>query len=96
MGILLGMTLLLLVVISIQIMLVEKRVLQRIGALEVELSKMEELPKRTRIEIGGQKKEEQMQKSDVTADMARETEAKVREKESPEDLLNEVLSEVFS
>lgn len=87
MEILSGMILLVQVVILIQIMLVEKQVLQRIGALEAKINDSEEGT------IAG----DALKLSDVEMEsMAQEQPENSREKEEQEALLNEVLSEVFS
>jgi len=85
MEVLLGMMLLLQIVISIQIMLVGKQVLQRIAGLEMKLSDVpetEEEPKRQPVPLFEQEKPVQNQ-SEWQGDKA-------------EALINEVLSEVFS
>ena len=85
MEILSGMIVLLQVVISIQIMLVGKRVLQRIDALE------------TKMTYTGKKDEETMQEEEplsIQGECVKE--AVHMSGDKAEALLNEVLSEVFS
>lgn len=85
MEVLLGMMLLLQIVISIQLMLIGKQVLQRITALEM---KMPDIPK---------KEEEMLQWEEMPLEQVKMVEKQPEwPVDKPEVLINEVLSEVFS
>ena len=98
MEILSGMILLLQVVISIQIMLVGKQVLQRIGVLEGNFTEMVVLPDKAStvpIKENGTKKVQQTFENGMS-DRVQALPENPSGKESQEALINEVLSEVFS
>lgn len=98
MEILSGMILLLQVVILIQIMLVGKKVLQRIGVLDHNVNSLTE--RMENLQIFGRKEVVTEEKQGVPDGEEKKRIAvpveKTQEKESQEALLNEVLSEIFS
>ena len=94
MEILLGMILLLQVLVSIQLMLFHRQMLQQIKKVEHKLESIDTQKKSNSIEGG--KMEEEGENGESLLQSGMENGERQRRKEDPEVLINEVLSEVFS